>query len=190
MPDDAAIDIDLTRRARAAYRAGDLEAAKRFAAQLWLRYENQAILASRRVARGAERDDVLGCIGIRFTKWIYHRDEDPRNMVGLINQMASFAYGDVQRTEARQAPTIEEIEDSRYEAAEAELGLILDRDLLERLYPVLNERERLIIDRTLEGVSDGDIALELDVDPNNLHQIRWRAHKRLRAEAERQELAL
>ena len=87
MPDDAAIDIDLTRRARAAYRAGDLEAAKRFAAQLWLRYENQAVLASRRVARGAERDDVLGCIGIRFTKWIYHRDEDPRNMVGLINQI-------------------------------------------------------------------------------------------------------
>jgi hypothetical protein len=103
-------------------------------------------------------------------------------MVGLINQMAAFAYGDVQRTEARQAPTIEEIEDARYD--EEELDLILDRDLLERLYPVLNERERLIIDRSLEGVSDADIASELDVDPNNLHQIRWRAHKRLRAEAE------
>jgi len=55
---------------------------------------------------------------------------------------------------------------------------------------VLNERERLIIDRTLEGVNDVDIASELAVDPNNLHQIRWRAHKRLRAEAERQELEL
>ncbi|MGI9187795.1 MAG: hypothetical protein ACR2J9_09850 [Gaiellales bacterium] len=188
MPDDAAIDIDLTRRARAAYRAGDLEAARRFAAQLWLRYENHAILASRRVARGAERDDVLGCIGIRFTKWVYERDEDPRNMVGLINQMASYAYGDVQRTEARQAPTVEEIEDARYD--EDALDLILDRDLLERLYPVLNERERLVIDRTLEGVVDAEIAEELEIDPNNLHQIRWRAHKRLRAEAERQELAL
>jgi len=102
--------------------------------------------------------------------------------------MASYAYGDVQRTESRQAPTIEEIEDTRYD--EEELDLILDRDLLERLYPVLNERERLIIDRTLEGVSDTDIAIELEVDPNNLHQIRWRAHKRLRAEAERQELEL
>lgn len=188
MPDDAAIDTDLTRRARAAHRAGDLEAAKRFAAQLWLRYENQAILASRRVARGAERDDVLGCICVRFVKWVYNGDQDPRNMVGLINQMAAYAYGDVQRTEARQAPTIEEIEDTRYD--EEDLDRILDRDLLERLYPVLNERERLIIDRSLEGVSDADIAAELDVDPNNLHQIRWRAHKRLRAEAERQELEL
>ena len=188
MPDDAAIDIELTRRARAAHRAGDLETAKRAAAQLWLRYENQAVLASRRVARGAERDDVLGCIGMRFIKWVYFRNEDPRNMVGLINQMAAFAYGDVQRTESRQAPTIEEIEDTRYD--EEELDLILDRDLLERLYPVLNERERLIIERTLEGMSDTDIAIELEVDPNNLHQIRWRAHKRLRTEAERQELEL
>ena len=94
----------------------------------------------------------------------------------------------MQRTESRQAPTIEEIEDTRYD--EEELDLILDRDLLERLYPVLNERERLIIERTLEGMSDTDIAIELDVDPNNLHQIRWRAHKRLRTEAERQELEL
>ena len=39
-------------------------------------------------------------------------------------------------------------------------------------------------------MSDTDIAIELDVDPNNLHQIRWRAHKRLRTEAERQELEL
>lgn len=186
MPDDSAIDVALTRRARAAYRAGDLAAAKRAAAELWLRYENQAVLASRRVARGAERDDVLGCIGIRFTKWVYHRNEDPRNMVGLINQMAAFAYRDVQRTEARQPTTIEEIEDTRYD--EEDLDLILDRDLLERLYPVLNERERRVIDLTLEGVSDADIAAELDVEPNNLHQIRWRAHKRLRAEAERQEL--
>ena len=188
MPDDAAIDIELTRRARAAYRAGDLDAAKRATAELWLRYEKQAVLASRRVARGAERDDVLGCIGIRFTKWVYFRNEDPRNMVGLINQMASFAYRDVQRTEARQAPTVEEIEGARYD--EKALDLILDRDLLTRLYPVLNEREQLIIDRTLEGINDADIARELDVDPNNLHQIRWRAHKRLRAEAERQELEL
>ena len=71
---------------------------------------------------------------------------------------------------------------------EHELDGILDRDLLERLYPVLNERERLIIDRTLDGAADDAIAAELEIDPNNLHQIRWRAHKRLRAEAERQEL--
>jgi DNA-directed RNA polymerase sigma subunit (sigma70/sigma32) len=176
MPDDAAIDIELTRRARAAHRTGDLATAQRHAAELWLRYERQAVVASRRVARGAEQDDVLGCIG----------HEDPRNMIGLINQMASFAYGDVQRTEARQPTTIEEIDGAAYE--EHELDGILDRDLLERLYPVLNERERLIIDRTLDGATDDAIAAELEIDPNNLHQIRWRAHKRLRAEAERQEL--
>ncbi len=186
MPEPAAIDIELARRARAAFRAGDLDVAKRHAAELWARYEDQAVLASRRVARGPERDDVLGCIGLRFVKWVYHRNEDPRNMVGLINQMAKFAYGDVQRTEARQPTTIEEIEETPYN--EDELDLILDRDLLERLYPVLNERERLIIDRTLEGVGDGDIASELEIDPNNLHQIRWRALKRLRTEAERREL--
>ncbi|MGI9117772.1 MAG: RNA polymerase sigma factor [Gaiellales bacterium] len=188
MPDAAAIDAELVQRARAAFRAGDLPAAKRHAAELWARYEDRARVASRRLARGAEADDVLGCIGVRFVQWVYHRNEDPRNMVGLINQMAKYAYGDVQRTEARQAPTIEEIEDTRYD--EEALDLILDRDLLDRLFPVLNDRERLIIDRTLEGVADADIAAELDVDPNNLHQIRWRAHKRLRAEAERQELAL
>lgn len=188
MPDESAIDVELVRRARAAHRAGDLATAKGAAAELWLRYEKHAILASRRVARGAERDDVLGCIGMRFVKWVYHRDEDPRNMVGLINQMATFAYGDVQRTEARQPTTIEEIEGSSYD--DVELGVLLDRDLLERLYPVLNERERRIIDLTLEGVDDADIAIALDVEPNNLHQIRWRAHKRLRAEAERQELEL
>lgn len=186
MPDDAVIDADLVRRARAAYRAGDLPAAKGHAAELWARYEDRAVVASRRLARGAEADDVLGCIGIRFVQWVYHRNEDPRNMVGLINQMAKFAYGDVQRTEARQAPTIEDIDRTEY--VEQALDLILDRDLLARLYPVLNERERLVIDRTLEGVSDGEIAGELDVDPNNLHQIRWRALKRLRTEAERREL--
>ena len=187
MPDDSAIDISLKRRARAAYRAGDLEAAKRFAAELWLRYENQAVVASRRVARGAERDDVLGSIGIRFTKWVYHRDQDPRNMVGLINQMAAFAYADLTRTEARKRTVaVEEIEEAEY--PHDDLGVIFDRDLLDRLYPVLDERERRVIDLTLEGINDADIAAELDVTPNNLHQIRWRAHKRLRAEAERQEL--
>ena len=186
MPDDAAIDIELTRRARAAHRTGDLATAQRHAAELWLRYQRQAVVASRRVARGAEQDDVLGCIGVRFVRWVYAGHEDPRNMIGLINQMASFAYGDVQRTEARQPPTIEEIAGAVYE--EHELDGILDRDLLERLYPVLNERERLIIDRTLDGAADDAIAAELEIDPNNLHQIRWRAHKRLRAEAERQEL--
>ena len=172
MPDDAAIDIELTRRARAAHRTGDLATAQRHAAELWLRYQRQAV--------------VLGCIGVRFVRWVYAGHEDPRNMIGLINQMASFAYGDVQRTEARQPPTIEEIDGAVYE--EHELDGILDRDLLERLYPVLNERERLIIDRTLDGAADDAIAAELEIDPNNLHQIRWRAHKRLRAEAERQEV--
>ena len=55
MPDDAAIDIELTRRARAAHRTGDLATAQRHAAELWLRYQRQAVVASRRVARGAEQ---------------------------------------------------------------------------------------------------------------------------------------
>ena len=187
MPDDAAIDADLVRRARAARRAGDHQAAKRAAAELWARYERQIVLASRRVARGAEADDVLGHIGIRFTRWVYDGDGDPRNMVGLINQMARFAAGDVTRVEAGEAITIDDVTTATPlggdDRTDGGLDLLLLRDEIDRLRHVLNEREQLVIDRMLEDAPDAEVAAELDVEPNNLHQIRFRAVAKLRAEA-------
>ena len=185
MPDDATIDAELVRRARAAVRAGDTAVAQRAAAELWARYEPQIVLASRRVARGAEADDVLGHIGIRFTKWVYHGHEDPRNMVGLINQMARYAAGDVTRVEAGEAPTVEDVDVLRAERYDdGDLQAILDRDEIDRLRHVLNEREQVVIDRWLDDVPDAEVAVELDVEPNNLHQIRFRAHARMRAAAD------
>ena len=187
MPDDAAIDADLVRRARAARRAGDDQAAKRAAAELWARYERQIVIASRRVARGAEADDVLGHIGIRFTKWVYDGHEDPRNMVGLISQMARYAAGDVTRVEAGEAITIDDVTTATPlggdDRTDGGLDLLLLRDEIERLRHVLNEREQLVIDRMLEDAPDAEVAAELDVEPNNLHQIRFRAVSKLRAEA-------
>lgn len=182
MPDDA----DLVRRARAAIAAGDAVAAQRAAAELWARYEAQIVVASRRVARGAEADDVLGHLGIRFTKWVYHGREDPRNMSGLISQMARYAAGDVTRVEAGEAPTVEDVT-LLGELHDGGLDGLLARDELERLRHVLNEREQLIIDRTLEDVPDAEIARELDIEPNNLHQIRFRAYRRMREAADRGE---
>ncbi len=187
MPDDAAIDADLVRRARAARRAGDDHAAQRAAAELWARYERQIVVASRRVARGAEADDVLGHIGIRFTKWVYDGHEDPRNMVGLISQMARYAAGDVTRVEAGEAITIDDVTTATPlggdDRTDGGLDLLLLRDEIDRLRHVLNEREQLVIDRMLEDAPDAEVAAELDVEPNNLHQIRFRAVAKLRAEA-------
>ena len=179
-------DADLVRRARAAIAAGDSAMAKRAAAELWARYEQHAVVASRRVARGAEADDVLGHIGLRFTKWVYHGHDDPRNMVGLISNMARYAAGDVTRDEAGEAPTVEDIAvfggtyDDDFDA-------ILARDEIDRLRHVLSERDALIIDRMLEDVADADVAAELGIDPNNLHQIRFRALRRMREAADQGE---
>jgi DNA-directed RNA polymerase specialized sigma24 family protein len=182
MPDDA----DLVRRARAAIAAGDATTAKRAAAELWARYEGQIAVASRRVAHGAEADDVLGHIGVRFTKWVYYGSQEPRNMGGLINQMARFAAGDVTRVEAGEAPTIEDV--TRLGGThDGDLDDLLARDELARLRHVLSEREQVLIDRTLEDVPDAEIARELGVDPNNLHQIRFRAYRRMREAADRGE---
>ena len=101
----AVSDAELVRRARAAIAVGDMDTAKRAAAELWARHQRQAFLASRGVARGDERDEVLGHIGIRFTRWVYHGKDEPRNMAGLISQMAHYAAGDVTRKEAGEAPT-------------------------------------------------------------------------------------
>ncbi len=195
MSDSASHDADLVRRARAAHAAGDLDAARRSAGELWLRYQQQAYVASRRRARGSEADEVFGHLQLRFIQWVYYRDTAPQNMTGLLNQMALYAYGDVQRTEAGEAPTVEEIDDygdrdldRRGNPNEVALNQLLDRDLIEQLLPVLNERERILIDRMLEDAPDAAIAAELGVDPNNLHQIRFRALKRLRDEARTREL--
>lgn len=185
MVDDAAHDADLVRRARAARAAGDDEHARRLAAELWGRYEDRARIAARRVARGAEVDEVFGHLQVRFVLWVYHRHEEPRNMGGLIGQMARWAYGDVQRAEARQPVTVEEIDRTRYD--DGDLARVLDRDQIARLVPVLSGRERLIVERMLEDAPDAEVAVELDVEPNNLHQIRWRAMNRLRAAAEQAE---
>ena len=106
-------------------------------------------------------------------------------MIGLLNQMASYAYGDVQRHEASQPVTVEEIED--YSRPDSALSSILDRAQIEQLMSVLSERERLIIERELADVPDLDVAAELEIEPNNLHQIRWRALKRMREAADQQE---
>ena len=185
MVDDAAFDADLVRRARAARAAGDDEHARRLAAELWGRYEGRARIASRRVARGAEVDEVFGNLQLRFVLWVYNRDQEPRHMGGLISQMATWAYGDVQRAEARQPVTVEEIDRTPYE--DGALDLVLDRDEIARLVPVLSYRERVVVERMLEDASDAEVAAELGVEPNNLHQIRWRAMNRLRAAAEQAE---
>jgi DNA-directed RNA polymerase specialized sigma24 family protein len=182
MPDDA----DLVRRARAAIAAGDAAVAQRAAAELWARYEQHAVVASRRVARGAEADDVLGHLGLRFTKWVYHGHEDPRNMVGLISQMARYAAADVTRVEAGEAPTVEDVA-VLGGTSDGELDAILARDELERLLHVLSDRDRVIIDRMLEDAPDAEVARELGIEPNNLHQIRFRALKRMREEADQGE---
>ncbi len=182
MQDDAAHDADLVRRARAAHRSDDLERAKLLAAELWARYEDRARIAARRVARGDEVDEVFGHLQIRFVLWVYNRDEEPRSMGGLIGQMAKWAYGDVQRSESRQPVTVEEIDRARYD--DGALDEVLDRDEITRLVHVLSERERVVVERMLEDAPDREVADELGVEPNNLHQIRWRAMNRLRAAAE------
>jgi len=162
MVDDAAFDADLVRRARAARAAGDDEHARRLAAELWGRYESRARIASRRVARGAEVDEVFGNLQLRFVLWVYNRDQEPRHMGGLISQMATWAYGDVQRAEARQPVTVEEIDRTPYE--DGALDLVLDRDEIARLVPVLSDRERVVVERMLEDAPDAEVAAELHGD--------------------------
>ena len=185
MDDPSVYDANLVRRARVAHGAGDLRTAQNLTAELWLRYEKQARAISRKRARGDEAEEVLGHLQLRFIKWVYVRQDEPRNMIGLLNQMASYAYGDVQRHEASQPVTVEEIED--YSRPDSALSSILDRAQIEQLMSVLSERERLIIERELADVPDLDVAAELEIEPNNLHQIRWRALKRMREAADQQE---
>jgi DNA-directed RNA polymerase specialized sigma subunit len=108
-------------------------------------------------------------------------------MIGLLNQMASYAYGDVQRHEASQPVTVEEIEDYRQPHTDSAISTILDRAEVDQLMSVLSERERLIIERELADVPDSEVAAELEIESNNLHQIRWRALKRMREAAGQQE---
>lgn len=187
MADPSVYDADLVRRARVAHSAGDLRTAQNHAAELWLRYEKQARAISRKRARGDEAEEVLGHLQLRFIKWVYFRQDEPRNMIGLLNQMASYAYGDVQRHEASQPVTVEEIEDYRQPHTDSAISTILDRAEVDQLMSVLSERERLIIERELADVPDSEVAAELEIEPNNLHQIRWRALKRMREAADQQE---
>ena len=52
---------------------------------------------------------------------------------------------------------------------------------------MLFRSDALIIDRMLEDVADADVAAELGIDPNNLHQIRFRALRRMREAADQGE---
>lgn len=193
MPDDAAIDADLVRRARAAVAVGDMDAARRAGAELWARYERHAFLASRRVARGSERDEVLGHIGLRYTRWLYHSQQELRNMKGLISQMAQYAAGDVTREEAGQPTTSDDL-DVTIAVADVDLGRNADIDIADllaadqigRLRGVLDEREQRLLDLQLGDLPDAEIAADLDVTTNNLHQIRFRMLDKLRREAARQ----
>lgn len=182
MEDAAAYDIALLRRARQALRDGDERTAREAAGELWLRYEHVARAASRRQARGVEAEEVLGAIQVRFVRFVYDRELEPDSMNGLIHKMATFAYGDVQRVEAREAPTVEDIGD--WGADDGDVATLHDRDALTRLFAVLNDRERLVMERDLDDVPDEEIAAELDVKTNNLHQIRFRAMRKLREAAE------
>ncbi len=182
MEDAAAYDVALVRRARQALRDGDERTAREAAGELWLRYEHVARAAARRHARGIEAEEVLGAIQVRFVRFVYHRDAEPASMSGLIHKMASFAFGDVQRVEAREAPTVEDVGD--WGTDDGDVEVLHDRDALARLFSVLNERERLVMERDLEDRSDEEIAAELDVKTNNLHQIRFRAMRKLREAAE------
>ncbi len=179
--DAAAHDAELVRRARAARRAGDDPAAQRCAAELWLRYRDRAAAASRRRARGVEAEEVLGLIRLRFVRWIYESEEPPRSMGGLISQMAAWSYADMVRDEMRQPTPLEDLRD--HGAADDALDRLADVDLLERLLAAadLTDRERLLLQRQREDVADAEIAAELGVTPNNLHQIRFRAFAKLRA---------
>jgi len=102
-------------------------------------------------------------------------------MIGLVYKMASFAYADVTRTEAQQPTTVEDVGDWGRE--DGEVDSFHDRDLLTRLFDALNDRERLVMEHDLDDVPDEVTAAELGVKPNNLHQIRFRAMRKLRAAA-------
>lgn len=174
-PDEAA-RID---RARAALRRGDQATAQRIAAEVWLRHEDAAKAACLRHVRTADADDVLGILQIRFVRFVYESSERPRSMNAILYQMARFAYADFVRGEMRHGSAVEDFpteahDESGYEA-------VLDRDLLERLDGMLNERERVALTRWSEGAPDAEVAVELGITANNLHQIRFRALARLRA---------
>ncbi len=179
--DPAAHDAELVRRARAARRAGDEAAAQRCAAELWLRYRDRAATASRRRARGVEAEEVLGLVRLRFVRWVYDAEDLPRNMGGLISQMAAWSYADMVRDEVRQPTPLEDLRE--HGADDDALDRLADVDLLDRLLAAadLTDRERLLLERQREDVPDAILAEELGVTPNNLHQIRFRAFAKVRA---------
>jgi DNA-directed RNA polymerase specialized sigma24 family protein len=173
---DEAARID---RARAALRRGDQAMAQRIAAEIWLRHEDTAKAACLHHVRSADTDDVLGILQIRFVRFVYESTERPRSMDAILYQMAHFAYVDFVRGETRHGSAVEDFPTEAYD--ESGYAAILDRDLLERLDGVLSDRERTALSRWAEGAPDAEVAEELGVTTNNLHQIRFRALARLRA---------
>lgn len=174
-PDEAA-RID---RARAALRRGDQATAQRIAAEVWLRHEDAAKAACLRHVRSADADDVLGILQIRFVRFVYESSERPRSMNAILYQMARFAYADFVRGEMRHGSAVEDFPTEAYD--ETGYDGVLDRDLLERLDGLLSERERIALTRWSEGAPDAEVAADLGITANNLHQIRFRALARLRA---------
>lgn len=174
-------DAERIDRARAAIRRGDRSTAQRIAAELWLRHEDTAKAACLRQVRGADTDDVLGIVQLRFVRFVYEGTERPRSMSAILYQMARFAYGDFVRGETRHGSATEDFPLDGHE--DPGYALVLDRDQFDRLEGVLTERERTALLRWADGVPDREVADDLDVTPNNLHQIRFRALARMRAAA-------
>jgi RNA polymerase sigma factor (sigma-70 family) len=110
--------------------------------------------------------------------------------VNAVRTCAGFAVTDVQREAARRAAretVLDEAADYRWgdvarqehrrdgERAEA-------RDFVQWSLPQLaNERQRLVVERSLDGVPAEEIAAELEVSLANLYQLRSRGLKRLAA---------
>jgi DNA-directed RNA polymerase specialized sigma24 family protein len=171
-------DAERIERARAAIRRGDQQTAQRLAAEVWLRHEDTARAACLRQVRGADMDDVLGIVQLRFVRFVYEGTLRPRSMSAILYQMAAFAYGDFVRGEVRHGSATEDFPLEGHE--EAGYATVLDRDLVARLEGELSERERTALLRWADGAPDQEVADELGVKTNNLHQIRFRALARMR----------
>lgn len=142
-----------------------------------------ACVVARRKARGDQAEEVFGDLQLRFTRWVYESEDHPQNMIGLIYQMADYAYGDVMRREIRQPTPVGNIID--HGVTDTALDQIGEREWIDALIAKvgLSERDRVILDRFGDDVPDARVAEELGVKPNNLHQIRFRLFAKLLAAA-------
>ena len=182
--DDDRYDAQLVEQIRVARRAGNVELASRLAGELWARYDQHARSKARRHARSRhEAEDIFGDMMIRFTRWVYEQDEPLRSMPGLLSKMAYWAYCDRVAMETRNGIPTDEVDLPG--APDDAIDSMFDREWIEWAIPRagLAERELQVIRRGLADVANATIADELDVELNNLDQIRYRALTKLRAVA-------